>query len=119
MAKKKSKTTKPPAATKSKKRSATKDACEARGGAASKKKPSKKSPPKQHDHHDEHDEDIELDDTERKAIDLVLDSEDLRNSLEVEVNTVVTQTVRKICKAHGALLTVDQAQNVAMVLFGD
>jgi len=62
---------------------------------------------------------VELDDTERKAVDLVLESEDLRNSLEEEVNAVVTQAVRKICKAHGVLLTVDQAQNVAMVLFGD
>ena len=37
----------------------------------------------------------------------------------MEVNTVVTQAVRKICKAHGASLSVAQAQNVAMVLFGD
>ena len=47
------------------------------------------------------------------------ESEDLRNALEMEVNTVVTQAVRKICKAHGATLTAAQAQNVAMVLFGD
>ena len=45
--------------------------------------------------------------------------DDLRNALEKEVNTVVTQAVRKICKAHGASLTAAQAQNVAMVLFGD
>ena len=42
-----------------------------------------------------------------------------RYALEREVNTVVTQAVRKICKVHGKLLTVAQAQNVAMVLFGD
>ena len=117
MAKKKPSTTKSSTATTTKK-----PACKACDGATSKKttskKPPKKSPPKR-DHYDEHEEEIELDDTERKAVDLVLESEDLRNSLEEEVNTVVTQAVRKMCKAHGALLTVDQAQNVAMMLFGD
>ncbi len=119
MAKKKSNTTKSSTATKTKKPSAAKDVCEACCGATSKKKPPKKAPQKQHDHYDEHEEEIELDDTERKAVDLVLESEDLRNSLEAEVNTVVTQAVRKMCKAHGTLLTVVQAQNVAMILFGD
>ncbi|MEI8372354.1 MAG: hypothetical protein WCJ35_05885 [Planctomycetota bacterium] len=119
MAKKKSSTTKSSPATKTKKPSAAKDVCEACCDATSKKKPPKKSSPKKHDHHDEHEEEIELDDTERKAVDLVIKSEKLRDALEAEVNTAVTQAVRKICKAHGALLTVDQAQNVAMVLFGD
>jgi acetyl-CoA carboxylase carboxyltransferase component len=109
MAKKKPTTTKSSTATKAKKSSAP--------------KPAKKPLPKQHDHKhaidDEDEEEIELDDTERKAVDLVLDSEDLRNALETEVNTVVTQAVRKICKAHGATLSVAQAQNVAMMLFGD
>jgi len=105
MAKKKSTTTKSSAPKKTRKPSA--------------KPASKKSPPKQHDHHGEHEEEIELDETESKAVDLVLESEDLRNALEMEVNTVVTQAVRKICKAHGATLTVAQAQNVAMMLFGD
>ena len=36
---------------------------------------------------------------EHKAIDLVVDSEAVRTSLETEVNTVVTLAVRKICKA--------------------
>jgi hypothetical protein len=86
-------------------------------------KPSKKSPSKRHDHeHDHHgelEEDIELDETERRAIDAVLECDDMRSALETEVNSVVTQAVRKICKAHGSSLTVAQAQNVAMVLFGD
>ena len=83
-------------------------------------KPASKKPPKQHDHEHDHDEEeVELDETESKAVDLVLDSADLRNALETEVNTVVTQAVRKIFKAHGTSLTADQAQNVAMVLFGD
>ena len=109
MAKKKTRTTKSSAATKTRKPSAG--------------KPSKKSPPPQHGHgHDRHDhceEEIELDVTERRAVNLVLKSDDLRNALEMEVNTVVTQAVRKLCKAHGAALTAAQAQNVAMVLFGD
>jgi hypothetical protein len=88
-------------------------------------KTAKKSSPKGrehvhvHDEHCEHEEEIELDDTERKAIDLVFNSDSIRNSLETEVNTVVTLAIRKVCKAHGASLTTAQAQNVAMVLFGD
>ncbi len=109
MAKKKTKTTKSSTATKTRKPSAGKS--------------SKKAPPKPHDHgHDqpgEHEEEVELDETESKAVDLVLERDDLRDALETEVNTVVTQAVRKICKTHGVSLTVDQAQNVAMVLFGD
>ena len=57
--------------------------------------------------------------SERKAIDLVVESEAVRDALETEVNSVVTMAVRKICKSHGASLTIAQAQNVAMVLFGD
>jgi hypothetical protein len=86
-------------------------------------KPAKKSPPKRHDHERDHqgepEDEIELDETERQAVDLVLQRDDMRSALETEVNTVVTQAVRKICKAHGASLTAAQAQNVAMVLFGD
>ena len=108
MAKKKSATRKPSTATKSKK------------PPAAKPLPKKSSRTNRgHDHHHGPDEEMQLDDTESKAIDLVLDSEALRSALELEVNTVVTQAVRKICKAHGATLTAAQAQNVAMVLFGD
>ena len=105
--------------------------------------PSKKSPPRKHDHygahqeeiapartfpcavpitndhHDAHEEEIALDDTESKAIEMVLESDDLRNALEMEVNTVVTQAVRKICKRTALRSTTAQAQNVARVLFGD
>ncbi len=83
-------------------------------------KPAKKPPTQHaHDHHDENDVEIELDATECEAVDLVLDSDALRLALETEVNTVVSQAVRKLCKAHGVSLTADQAQNVAMTLFGD
>ena len=102
-------------------KSSTTKARKAAGKPAAKSR-SKKSPPKRHDHeHDLHgdDEELELDETECKAVDLVLGSEALRNALELEVNTVVTQAVRKICKAAGAALTAAQAENVAMALFGD
>jgi len=109
MAKKKTETKKTSTATKARKPSAG--------------KPAKKSPPECHDHerdhHGEPEEEIELDESERKAVDLVLQCDDMRSALETEVNTVVTQAVRKICRVHGASLTAAQAQNVAMVLFGD
>ncbi len=89
--------------------------------ATKKRKARKKSTPKRHDHehHEDHEVEIDLDKTERKAIDSVLERDDMRSALENEVNTAVTQAVRKVCKAHGSSLTVTQAQNVAMVLFGD
>jgi hypothetical protein len=111
MAKKKSKTAKSSTAAKSRKPAA---------GKAAKRSPSKGNGNGHvHDEHCGHDEEIELDDSEQKAVDLVLDSDAMRDSLENEVGTAVTLAVRKVCKAHGAPLTAAQAQNVAIVLFGD
>jgi DNA-nicking Smr family endonuclease len=112
MAKKTSKTAKS---------SAPRKACKPSAGKAPAKSQSKKSPPKQHDHDhsDEQGEEIELDDVERDAIDHIVDCEEARDALEQEVNNAVSQAVRKICKVHGKALTSAQAQNVAMVLFGD
>lgn len=110
MAKKKSPTTKSSVAKKASKPSAGKPSRPA----------AKKSPSKQHDHDHEHEEEeIELDETERQAIDHVVECEETRDALEMEVNKVVTQAVRKICKVQGKSLSTAQAQNVAMVLFGD
>jgi hypothetical protein len=87
------------------------------------RKPTQKSSAKQqhheHDSCNEHEMEIELDATERKAVDLVLERNDMCSALEAEVNRVVTNAVRKICKEYGAPLTIAQAQNVAMMLFGD
>ncbi len=105
MAKKKSTIAKSPAARKTRKPSA--------------KPASKKSPPRQHKHRGEPEEEIELDETESKAVDHIIECDQARDALEREVDKVVTQAVRKICKAHGQSLTDAQAQNVAMVLFGD
>jgi hypothetical protein len=109
MAKKSSKTTTAPAAKKSSKPASSKST----GG-----KPAKKAPKPHADDQCECDE-IQLDDTEAKAIDLVVESDKVRIALEQEVNDAVTHAVRKVCKQHGASLTLVQAQNVAMVLFGD
>jgi hypothetical protein len=107
-----------------KKPAATNSTTTTKKRGASAGKPAKKSPPASppHDHdlHDDQDEEtIELDDTERKAIDRVVGSKKMCTALETEVNTAVTQAVRRVCKAHGTVLTAAQAQNVAMVLFGD
>jgi hypothetical protein len=119
MAKKKTKTTNSSTATKARKSAAGKAAAgKAAAGKASAGKAAKKSP-KQHDHAREPEEEIELDETESDAIDHIVECDEARDALEREVNTVVTQAVRKICKVHGKSLTVAQAQNVAMVLFGD
>jgi hypothetical protein len=93
---------------------ASKCRCKSSGKAA--KKPA-------HDRHldDEHccEAEIVLDDTEKKTIDMVLDSEKFRIGLETEVSTALTAAVRKFCRQHGAPLSIAQAKNVAMVLFGD
>jgi hypothetical protein len=96
--------------------------------AKSSRKPARK-PTKKHAHEHRHDEhchdescdemEIELDDTERTTIDMVLDSEKLCRALETEVDAAVTAAVRKVCRQYGTPLSAAQAQNVAMVLFGD
>ena len=107
MAKKKTATTTSSAATKTRKSSAGKPASKPR---------SKKVPAKQHD---EQEEEIILNDIESEAVDHIVSCDAAREALEQEVNKVVTQAVRKICKVHGKPLSDAQAQNVAMVLFGD
>ncbi len=114
MAKKKKQTTKPSAAKASRK-----------PAGKSAKKHAREPSHHGHDHHAHgHDEtcdeaDIELDDTERKTINMVLDSDKLRLALETEVSTALTAAVRKFCRQFGMPLSSAQAQNVAMMLFGD
>jgi hypothetical protein len=83
------------------------------------RKPAKKSPPAHHDQCDCCDSDIVLDDSEKKMIDRVLKSSKLRLALETEVSTALSAAVRRFCRQNGAALSAAQAQNVAMVLFGD
>ena len=115
---------------KNEKRAAKPSAANARSKPAGKKAKKAKKPAHGHDsrghHHHEHshddscgEEEIELDDTERKTIDMVLDSDKLRLALETEVSTALTAAVRKFCRQYGTPLSESQAQNVAMMLFGD
>jgi hypothetical protein len=114
MAKKKKQTVKP---------SAAKGRSKPAGKAG--KKPAREQSHRGHDHHEHsHDEacdekEIELDETEHKAIDAVLESDEVRLALETEVFAAVTTVVRKYCRKHGTSLSETQAQNVAMALFGD
>ncbi len=114
MAKKQSRTAKASTATKSRKSSAAKLPA---------KPASKKSPPKRpghdHNHSGGYDEEFELDEAEHNAVDHIVECDKAREALEREVNSVVAQAVRKICKEHGKPLTAAQALNVALVLFGD
>src|SRR5271156_4123230 len=95
--------------------------------AKARRKPAARATTKSREHNShehDHDEDccgseVELDETERKTIDMVLDSDAMREALEIEVDAAVTATVRKVCRHYGAPLSPAQAQNVAMVLFGD
>ena len=49
-------------------------------------------------------EEIELDEAESQAIDHIVECDEAREALEMEVNKVVTQAVRKICKRTGLRL---------------
>ncbi len=64
---------------------------------------------------------IELDDTERKTIDMVLDSDKLRLALETEVSAALAAAVRKFFRQYGTPLSIEvrRGSNVAMMLFGD
>ena len=84
-----------------------------------KKKPAaakteKKAPAKKIEHVE-----IELDPIETEAFELAHRSNAVRNDLELAVTTAVSQSVRKVFKQHGVTLNASQAQEVALLLFGD
>ena len=62
---------------------------------------------------------IELDPVETKAFELAHSSEDVRRELEEAVTSAMSQAVRKVFKQHRISLTSSQAQEVAVLLFGD
>ena len=62
---------------------------------------------------------IELDPVETKAFDLAHSSVELRSELEEAVTLAIAQVVRKIFKQHGISLTTIQAQELALILFGE
>jgi hypothetical protein len=62
---------------------------------------------------------IELDPAEAKAIELAHASDEVCTELEDAVTSAISQAVRKVFKQHDVALTSDQAEEVALLLFGD
>ena len=62
---------------------------------------------------------IELDEVEATAIELVHSSSKVCTELEKAVTAAVSDAVRKVFKQHRVSLTSEQAQKVALLLFGD
>lgn len=62
---------------------------------------------------------IELDAVEAAAIELVHSSDKVCLELEKAVTSTVCEAVRKVFKQHRISLTSEQAQRVALLLFGD
>ncbi len=62
---------------------------------------------------------IELDPAETRAVELAHSSDELCRELEEAVTAAVSQAVRRVFKQHGVSLAPPQAQEVAMLLFGD
>jgi hypothetical protein len=62
---------------------------------------------------------IMLEPIEKEALDLVQTSNQLCNDLEVAVTSAVSQAVRKVFKSHKVALSAAQAENVALILFGN
>ena len=74
----------------------------------------KKAPAKKVEHVE-----IELDPIETKAFQLAHSTEKVREELEEAVTSAISGAVRKVFKSNGIALTTDQAQEVALLLFGD
>jgi hypothetical protein len=91
---------------------AKKKAAPAKKATATKSK--KKAPAKKPEHVD-----IELDPVEVEAYELAHSSEKVCKELELTVTLAMAQAVRKVYKQHGITLSPPQAQQVAMILFGD
>jgi transposase len=78
-------------------------------------KAKKKAPAKAKDEQIE----IKLDVLEQHALDLVQKSDPICNDLEKEVTAAVAKSVANVFKKHGVKLTPAQAENVALILFGN
>jgi hypothetical protein len=91
----------------------------AKKAAPAKKAPAKgakkKAPPKRKDEQIE----IKLDPVEQQAIDLVSTSEPLCDDLELTVTSAVAKAVGTVYKKYKINLTPAQAENVALILFGN
>jgi hypothetical protein len=78
-------------------------------------KAKKKAPAKAKDEQIE----IKVDVVEQQALELVQSSDALCNDLEKEVTTAVAKSVANVFKKHKVKLTPAQAENVALILFGN
>ena len=78
-------------------------------------KKSKKTPPARAEESME----LKLDSVEQQAVHLVSTSDQLCDELEKAVTAAVTNTVQKVYKKHKLSLSAAQAENVALLLFGD
>jgi hypothetical protein len=79
----------------------------------------KKAPPQKHSHAEPETVEIVLDATEGKAVQLAETSDEVCDELEKVVTEAVSKSVRDVYKKRGVALSLEQAQNVALTLFGD
>jgi hypothetical protein len=87
--------------------------------AAPAKKATKKAKKKAAPAHKEEQIEIKLEAVEQEALDLVSTSDQLCNDLEAAVTAAVAKTVATVYKKHKITLTSAQAENVALILFGN
>ena len=62
---------------------------------------------------------IQLDAVEQQALDLVQASDQVCNDLEHDVTDAVSKAVGAVFEKHNITLTPAQAENVALILFGN
>jgi hypothetical protein len=100
---------------------ATKKATPAKKGkkAASPKKPAKATKKTPMPPVEEEPMELILDEVEQQAVNLVATSDPLCDELELAVTSAVAKIVRTVYKKHKINLTAAQAENVALVLFGN
>jgi hypothetical protein len=89
----------------------------AKKAATKKTAPAKGSKKKAASTHEE--VEIKLAPVEQQAIDLVSTSDALCNDLELTVTKAVAKAVGTVYKKHKVNLTAAQAENVALILFGN
>ena len=98
---------------------AKKKVAKKKASPAKKAAPAKASKKKAAPIREEEQIEIELDAVEQKAVDLISTSEQLCDDLEEAVTAAVSKTVGTIYKKHKINLTPEQAENVALLLFGN
>jgi hypothetical protein len=87
--------------------------------AAKKKAPAKGAKKKAPAKRKEEQIEIHLDAVEQKALDLVQASDQVCNEIERDVTAAVAKAVGAVFKKHKINLTPAQAENVALILFGN